>query len=168
MSPHEDIDRQISTRQDRNAMLRTLLLLLLISFTTLAQAVYRCESNGEISYRDRPCPGGKIMSLQESLRNIPPQAQAAAKARMEAEARRLAAEHAKREEKQEIQQRQLLYLDAVNERKCVELALRKRWADEERTVGLSITDRSGQAEYRAASLAGYLTERYYTECGIGR
>jgi hypothetical protein len=159
------------TLWDRSAMLRTLLLLLLISFSSLAQAVYRCESNGEVSYRDKPCPGGKIVRLQESLSNIPPASRAAPRRKneaAEAEARRPTSERATLEARQENQERQLLYVDAVNERKCVELALRKRWADEETIVGSSITDRSGQAEYRATGLAQYLTERYYSECGTGR
>jgi hypothetical protein len=112
-----------------------------LSQPVLAQ-VYKCQVDGKVEYRDRPCPTGESVAL-----NVPRVASnttgAGEPARREREAllqlekMRLAREMREERERdialreQRVREREQRSVEA-RRRKCAGMRLRQKWADEDR------------------------------------
>jgi hypothetical protein len=147
-------------------MLRILLLALLIASPAHAIAIYKCESNGKILYTDAHCAGGKLPDLRERVRNNPPLSVMAVKAeiaRAKQEANRLREQRLVQEAMEQAQQQRLALDDYIFTKKCVALALRKRWADEEAQLASGFAGYQ-DTEYKARRIAHAVNEKYELEC----
>ncbi|MES2537971.1 MAG: hypothetical protein V4632_19085 [Pseudomonadota bacterium] len=147
-------------------MFRILLLALLIASPTHAIAIYKCESNGETLYTDARCPGGKLPDLRERVRNNPPLSVTAVKAetaRAKQEASRLQEQRHMQEAMELAQRQRLAFDDYIFTKKCVALALRKRWADEEAQLASGFAGYQ-ETEHKTRRIARAVNEKYELEC----
>lgn len=142
-------------------MLKILWLSLLISFTSPALAIYKCESNGKITYSDEACRGGKILELNDpgktpasDLSNAQQQI-----AREKDELKRLENQRHKRDAKEEKEQQKIGRINAARQKKCASLALRSKWSSEDAAAA------SGRSADKTRRNARRATERYAAECG---
>ncbi|MDB5764203.1 MAG: hypothetical protein JWQ21_3198 [Herminiimonas sp.] len=149
-------------------MFKILLLSLLISFSAPALAIYKCESNGKITYSDEPCRGGKVLDVDPaSGKTAASDAADAADAadagkqitREKSEVKRLENERHKREAKDEQAQQKAARISAAKHKKCVSLAMRKKWGEEDAAAA------SGKSAEKAKRNARRKAEKYETECG---
>jgi hypothetical protein len=143
-------------------MRRLLLLSLLIAFSAPALAVYKCETNGKVSYGDEPCPGGKTPELSEALMSGPPPNNARGQkqqlSRDKNELRRIENERRRREAREEQERRTAARAHVSHQRKCVTLALRKKTADENAALA------AGKTAARSRHKARHAAETYEAEC----
>jgi flagellar biosynthesis GTPase FlhF len=144
-----------------------ILLSLLIAVSMPAMAVYKCESQGRITYTDIPCG-----TTQTALPPLPYAADAdAAAARQQAasERRQLAtieksqqAERAANDREQQRHKRDKS--DIAHKKKCRMLELESKWSAEDAAAGShTVSDKSQSLKKVARRKA----ERYETECGAG-
>ena len=130
-----------------------LLFVLLQPLTSLA--VYRCESQGNVTYADLPCPGSKL-----DIPNEPstPARDTDATKKERSEVHRLQ----KLREQRERQDQQIRDLAArgaaARERKCRSLALQVKWREED--VRESTLDKATKAKKQLRRA----TERFDSEC----
>jgi hypothetical protein len=145
-------------------MLRTLLLILLLASSAPALAIYKCESNGKVTYSDSSCPGGKIMELPDTAsERISPADAAKAKqqtAREKADAAHLAKERHQREASEQRQQQQAFKAAAARKKNCTTLAQRKKWAEEDAAGA------SAKSTEKARRNARRIAEKYEAQCKI--
>lgn len=144
-------------------MRRYLIATLLFCASLPAQAVYRCEQNGTVSYDDQPCAAGRSINIAEEVRDaVSPGEVAAARKRLRQQ-KRTAAEIERKKAKEtekEGKARQLAARKAAaKEKKCQPLALRKKWAEED---AASADRKSFDAAQRKARR---VAERYDLSCG---
>jgi len=93
-----------------------------------AFAVYKCESNGHVTYSDSPCPGGRQLDISPA----PDATDARKRAAQEKQVlNRLESEQHKTELKEEQDRRQAASRQAAKQRKCASLERRKKWASED-------------------------------------
>lgn len=111
--------------------MRSLLLLLLLSFSVPALAVYKCEFAGKLAYSDLPCKDGRMKELPIVTA---PSDQGDAQQRLQQDKEKLAELEAQRHRQQVIderrQQREWKARQA-HDKKCAELAQRLKWANED-------------------------------------
>jgi hypothetical protein len=140
-------------------MLRTVLLCLLVVFSTPALALYKCKSGDNISYSDEPCPGGKALDIGSS-----PSAVDTAKARQqtaeeEKKLKRLENERRKHEAQEEKERQRVAYANATKQKRCNSLARRKRWAEEDTAKS------AGKSNEKAKLKTRRIAEQFEEECG---
>jgi hypothetical protein len=145
-------------------MIKMLWLPLLIAFSSPALAVYKCESNGEITYSDKACPGGKILELDAPLRSTAPASdpsnnQQQQVTREKDQLKRLENLRHKREAQEQKEQLKVNKLNAAKQRKCAALALRSKWSSEDATAA------NGKSTDKARRNAMRSAEKYAVECG---
>jgi hypothetical protein len=132
---------------------------LLVSFSMPALAIYKCESAGAVTYSEAPCPGGKLMDID----NKPSEGDAAKSAQQTAkdkkELARLESARHKSEAAEEKVKRQAARAAAARERKCASLAQRKKWLLEDAAKA------AGKAADKAKLKARRMAEKYQLECG---
>jgi hypothetical protein len=125
--------------------------------TAPAMAVYRCESKGQVSYQDAPCPGGRQV---ETIETNPRDAEAARK--------RAATERKLLKQIQSDKQREdaaaakessaAAKRSAAKEKKCAGLARRRQWTMEDAAVA------RGKAIEPAKRKARRADEVFQQEC----
>ncbi len=139
-------------------MRAALLLALLMSCSAPALALYKCGSDGKITYGDLPCLNGKTQdtfdpsAVTESAYS--PQQLAADKAKVE----RLERTRHQREAKEELVQRQASHAAAKHRKNCQALALKQRWAQEDARQA------AGKSAEKARIKASRSTEKYQLSC----
>jgi len=142
-----------------------ILLSLLMAVSMPAMAVYKCESQGRITYTDIPCG-----TTQTALPPLPYAADAAA-ARQQAasERRQLAAieksQQAERVANDREQQRHKRdKTDIAHKKKCRLLELESKWSAEDAAAGShTVSEKTHDLKKAARRKA----ERYEAECGAG-
>jgi hypothetical protein len=144
-------------------MRKTLILVFLVSLSAPALAIYKCEAGGKISYSDNPCGNGKSVRLEESPRSTPLSPDVAT-ARQQAtrdknELKRLENERQQREAQEDKERRKLAQADAAKRKKCAELALQQKWAEEDAGAA------SGKSVEKAKRNARRKAEKLQMECG---
>jgi hypothetical protein len=122
-----------------------LLLSLLMAASMPAMAVYKCESQGRLTYTDIPCG-----AAQTELRLTPPPADAAAARQQAASERRQLAGIEKNQEAERVNR----------EREQLE----KTWSDEDAASGSRTSSEKTQGLKKTARRKA---ERYDVECGTG-
>lgn len=141
-----------------------LLLVLLVSltFSTSALAIYKCESGGQTVYSDTPCHNGKTERMQEIAVTAP--ATEAGLAQKQAqqdkqELQRLQQRRHKQEKMDDRQQEKRNKASAAKKKKCAESAQRVKWANEDAASA------TGKTAERARQKAHRATEKHQLTCG---
>jgi hypothetical protein len=142
-----------------------LLLSLLMAVSMPAMAVYKCESEGRLTYTDIPCVGA-----QTELRLAPLPADAAAAGQQAASERRLLAGIEKNQEAERVsrereqRRRKQDKTELTHKKKCALLRLEKKWSDEDAASGSRTNSEKTQGLKKTARRKA---ERYDVECGTG-
>ncbi|MYM26000.1 DUF4124 domain-containing protein [Duganella sp. FT135W] len=98
----------------------------------LAGAVYKCAVDGKISYSDVPCAASATASTLEAPAAPPPDPAAGATLRrQQKQADMLEKARLKRDEREERDAARAAKDAAVQRKKCDQLKLKKRWADDD-------------------------------------
>jgi len=97
----------------------------------LAGAVYKCTVDGKISYSDAPCAAGASVVLEAPAAPAADPAAGAALRHQQKQADALQKSRLKREEREERDAARAAKDAAVQRKKCDQLRLKKRWADED-------------------------------------
>jgi hypothetical protein len=144
-------------------MHKILMLSFLASLSAPASAIYKCESNGQITYSDEPCSNGKSVKLTEPSGNAPLPADKA-KARQQAtreknELKRLENQRQQLEAQEDKERQKLARADAIKRKKCENLALQQKWAEEDAAAA------SGKSADKARRIARRKAEKFQMECG---
>ncbi len=135
--------------------MKIFLLLLALLHPLTALAIYRCESQGQVSYSDLPCPGSK---LEISNETAVPANHDATKNQERSELNRLQRLREQRE-RQDKQIRDLAARGAAaRERKCRSLALQVKWREED--VRESTLDKATKANKQLRRAI----EKFDSEC----
>lgn len=144
--------------------MRTILILsFLTTLSAPAMAINKCVSDGKVTYSDEPCRNGKAIKFEASPGNDPLSADTA-NARQQAmreknELKRLEGDRRQREAKEDKERQQLARADAAKKKKCAELALQQKWAEED-AKGVS-----GKSADKFKRNAGRKAEKFQMECG---
>jgi len=104
----------------------------ILIIAALAGAVYKCTADGKVSYSDVPCAASATASTLETL--TAPQIDPAAGAvlrEQKKQADTLQKARLKREERDDRESARAAKEAAVQRKKCDQLKLKKRWADED-------------------------------------
>lgn len=140
-------------------MRTALLLALSMSCSAPAFALYKCGSDGKITYSDLPCTKGKTLDTFEASAAAEPSDSRQRLAADKAEALRLEQERHRREDKEERAQRQAARAAASQHKTCRSLALNLRWAQEDARQA------AGKAADQARTKARRSAEKYELSCG---
>lgn len=140
-----------------------LLLSVLLAFSSPALAINKCESDGKISYSDKPCGGGKAVRF-DAPPDIRPASPDAASAREQAAREknalnRLQDERRQREAKEDKERHKLARAEEIQRKKCTDLALRQKWAEEDAAAA------RGKSTEKAKRDARRKAEKFQAECG---
>lgn len=131
-----------------------------------AWAVYKCESAGQVSYSDTACANGKTLAMQDDQDNqgIKPRPSARDKAtaqqlqRQQRERAKADKQQAKAQAKAEREEARAKLLQEKKQRKCVQLAQRKKWAEDElRSANMKNQEKARRKSQRAS-------DQYLAEC----
>lgn len=135
-----------------------LLLLLGLTVTLPALAIYKCESDGKVTYGDAPCDGGKALEIAAPT---PSDTDAAVRQAMRERKAlsQLEKERHKREAVEDRERKSANRADAAKRKKCDTLARRQERANE--VVRTSV----GKANERAKLKARHVAEDYEAACG---
>jgi hypothetical protein len=144
-------------------MRKILMLAFLVSLSAPALAIYKCESDGNITYSDNPCGKGKSVKLEEAT-NSTPLPSDALKARHQAareknELKQIEKARQQQEAQEEKDRLKLARADAVKRKKCADLALQQKWAEEDANAA------SGKLAEKARRNARRKGEKFQLECG---
>ena len=140
-----------------------LLALPLLLCTLPAWAVYKCESNGHVTYSDAACANGKPVVIDDTrgVKNPAPVAAAKDKAVQQRLDKSRAAEDkrlTRQREKQERAEARAKLVAEKQKRKCAQLAQRKAWAEDDlRNAPVKTMEKARRKSQRAA-------ENYRSEC----
>lgn len=146
-------------------MLKAILLSLLMAVSMPALAIYKCESQGHVTYTDIPCGAGHA-----ALPALPLPADAAgARQRAASDSRQLAAiakgQEADRVGREREQRRQKHDKAGVaHQKKCTLLGLERKWSAEDAAAGAHTVSEKTQALKKAARRKA---ERHEAECAAG-
>jgi hypothetical protein len=142
---------------------------LLLVFTVLhaipAAAVYRCETADQVTYSDAACANGKPVVIDDTrgVKSPVPVATAKDKAAQQRLDKNLAAENkqlSRQREKQERAEARARLVAEKQKRKCVQLAQRKAWAEDDlRNAPVKTMEKARRKSQRA-------TENYRAECPV--
>jgi hypothetical protein len=98
----------------------------------LVGAVYKCTADGKVSYSDAPCPNGaQEATLSTPAAPAPDPAAGAVLRKQQKQADMLEKARLKREEREDREAASAAKSAAVQRKKCDQLKLKKRWADED-------------------------------------
>jgi len=97
----------------------------------LAGAVYKCTVDGRVTYSDMPCAAGASAVLEAPAAPSPDPAAGATLRSQQKQADMLEKARRKREEREERDAARDAKAAAVQRKKCDQLRLKKRWADED-------------------------------------
>jgi hypothetical protein len=125
-----------------------------------AMAIYKCEAGGKTTYSDKPCPAG----AKGSALDLPAANESAANAEtakvraQKSELKRIDDEKRREEAVAEKTRAQALRAREREQKRCMALAQRRKWAEED--VASANQKTSDNAKKKARRLA----ERYDAEC----
>jgi type IV secretory pathway VirB10-like protein len=140
-------------------MLRIMLLCLLAFFAAPALAIYKCDSQGKVSYGDEPCPGGQALNIGGTP---PANADTAVAEKRTAQektrVKRLENERHKREAQDEKELQRAAHAAAAKQKKCALLARRQKWANEDAAAA------TGKSSAKARLKARRVAEQFDTDC----
>jgi hypothetical protein len=97
----------------------------------LVGAVYKCTVDGKVSYSDAPCAAGASVVLEAPATPPADPAAGATLRNQQKQADTLQKTRLKREEREERDAARAAKDAAVQRKKCDQLKLKKRWADED-------------------------------------
>nr|WP_314623861.1 DUF4124 domain-containing protein [uncultured Noviherbaspirillum sp.] len=143
-----------------------ILLSLLMAVSMPAAAVYKCESQGHVTYADMPC--GPKQTAMPSLPFLPPPADAAGAREQAANERRQLAAIAKSREAERVASEREQWRQKsdkaglAHQRKCASLALEKKWSAEDAGSLPHTVSEKTQGLKKAARRKA---ERHAAECG---
>jgi predicted ribosome quality control (RQC) complex YloA/Tae2 family protein len=140
-------------------MRTALLLALLMSCSAPAFALYKCGSDGKITYSDLPCTNGKTLNTFAAGAAAEAGDSQQRLAADKAEAHRLEQARHQREDKEERAQRRTARAAASQHKKCRSLALHQRWAQEDARKA------AGKAADKASTKARRAAEKFELSCG---
>lgn len=144
-------------------MHKILLLSILALLSAPALAINKCEANGKISYSDAPCRNGKASKIEAESRSEPTSSDIAnarqQAAREKNELNRLENERQQNEAREEKERHQLARANAGKQKKCADLALRRKWAEEDAAGA------SGKSAEKVRRTARRQAEKFDQECG---
>lgn len=104
----------------------------ILIIAALAGAVYKCTADGKVSYSDVPCAASATATTLEAPAAPPADAAAGAELRrQQKQADTLQKARLKREEREERESARAARDAAARRKKCDQLRLKKRWADED-------------------------------------
>jgi hypothetical protein len=142
-------------------MRKIAITLLLASCSMPALAAYKCESGGKTTYSDTPCQQGKTTQLANHAAPVN-KADAERETRQNAERKKTVAAMEKtrhqREAAEEKEQQRIAARKAKLHRKCADLALKKKWAEEDASHA------AGKAAEKERKKARRITEKYVLTC----
>lgn len=137
------------------------LVALLLTTSAGAQATFRCDIDGKVSYSDVACPGGKVLPAPDQRPPATVQADAqAAQQRAQADKQQLRAleESRQKEEHADRKARQhAVNVANAQRRKCDALALRKKWLEDEASASHRVSAKAKRKSQR-------LAEQHALEC----
>lgn len=140
-------------------MKKFLVTSMLILFVSPALAVYKCESGGKVTYSDEACASGKELTISTGNDPVDIANTKRHLASEKTEANRLATVRQKKEAKDEKEARQVRRIAATKQKKCLLLAHRQRWAEEDAVKANRKSAEKGKRKAKRAS------EKYEIECG---
>jgi len=139
----------------------TLLLLVLLSFSAPALAIYKCESSGKTTYSDTPCHNVSG-NMKEIAVAAPPSDSKAAQQRLAQDKKELQRLETRRHREDAIAEREQhsrFKAHEAKKKKCENLALRSKWAKEDAAhAPIRTAARAKRKALRAA-------EKQQLECG---
>lgn len=135
-----------------------LLLFVLLFFSAPALAIYKCEADDKVVYSDTPCRTGKATEITGAAPSSDAKAAQQKLARDKAELRRLEVQRQKREAIAEKERQKLFKANEAKKKKCADLALRVKWANEDAARA------SMKSAERAKQKTRRLAEKYRLEC----
>ena len=138
------------------ASVPALLFGLALCFSAPALAVYKCESDGKVTYGDVPCPDGKVLDITTPATSDASGRQLAQEKKALAQMEK---ERHKREAVEERERKSANRADAAKRKQCGALARRQARADA--LVRTSV----GKANERAKLEARQVAEDYEAACG---
>ncbi|MET3132835.1 hypothetical protein AAKU55_003115 [Oxalobacteraceae bacterium GrIS 1.11] len=116
-----------------------------------AQTVYKCTTDGKLSYADAPCAGGTSVALPAPPVPATPSAGAGAEiARQGALAERLRKERLRREAKDERAQQSAQRAAAKHGQRCAALRQRHQWAVDDAATASDKTRAKAELKARRA------------------
>ena len=134
-----------------------LLLCLTLSVSAPALAVYKCESDGKVSYSDLPCDDAKPLDVDT---RSPDASDASRKLAQEKnKLKKLEHERHKREAAEQRELKNASRKSAARHKKCNTYLRRLKWANED------VAASTGRANEKAKRKARRITEEYEAECG---
>lgn len=137
--------------------LRFLVIAGFVAASGTAQAVYKCESDGKVSYSDTPCAGGKKLDVADA-----PATEAADARRRAAQEKRELARLEEARRKQQLQderdRKKAAHARTSLERKCASLERRRKWAAEDAASA------AGKSADKAKRKARRAEETFDAEC----
>lgn len=140
-------------------MRTALLLALLMSCSAPALALYKCGSDGKITYSDLPCTNGKTLGTLAASAAAEAGDSRQRLAADKAEAHSLEQARHRREDKEERAERQVSRAAAKYRKNCQALALKQRWAQEDARQA------AGRTVEKARIKARRSAEKYELSCG---
>lgn len=131
----------------------------LLTFSPPALAIYKCESGERVVYSDTPCRSGKTTTLDIDTGPIgDPEAAQQRTEQDRKELQKLENARQKQQAADERAYRKRQKAQAAKKKKCDNLALRRKWAEED---AANVHPKSAERARRAARRAA---ERHELEC----
>jgi hypothetical protein len=131
--------------------MRILFALCLLAGAAQADTIYKCSSDGKVTYSQTPCATGATSSvLDVPAAPARDSAAAAELQRQKSEADALQKARQKREAKEDREAAKSAAVAAAHRKKCAKLALEKKWADDE-ARGVTSAGATGYAMDSSAS-----------------
>ena len=144
-------------------MRKILMLAFLVSFSAPALAIFKCESDGKVTYSDAPCKQGKSVRLEDSSGSMPLPSDAARAqqqvTREKNELKRIESERQQREAQEDKERLKIAQAVAVKRKKCADLSLQQKWAEED------VAAATGKSTEKARRTARRKAEKLQMECG---
>lgn len=140
-------------------LLLAFLVISLLTFSTPALAIYKCESGGRIVYSDTPCSNGKSTTL--NIDAGPLGDPDTARDQVEQDKRQLQQLESARQKQDAIddrEHRRRQKAHAAKQKKCADLALKRKWAEED------VTNAHPKSVERARRSARRAAEKHELEC----
>lgn len=143
-------------------MRNLVMLAVLTSLSAPALAIYKCEAGGKVSYSDAPCRDGKSRRLEDATWDMPsaPDVESAKSraAREKNEVKQIEKARQQQEAQEEKDRQKLARTDAGKRKRCADLALQQKWAEED---ARGATGKSAEKARLAALRKG---EKFKMEC----
>lgn len=139
--------------------MQPLLLLVLLAVSAPALAIYKCESGGRTVYSDAPCSSGKSTALEINTRpSGDPDAAQQQLSQDKQELQRIENARQKQEAIDQRERRKQYKTGEAKKKKCADLALRKKWAEEDAASA------HPKSQERARRTARRAAEKHELEC----